>query len=46
LNEHYKDHSKRATKDFSSLDFKWSGKLLKTIDPKYPLFIDDPDQID
>jgi len=46
LNEHYNLHSKRATKDFSSEDFKWSGRLFKTIDPKYPIFIDDPDQID
>ena len=42
------DHDKqpaRASKDYSSVDFKWSGKLLRTMDPKTPLWIDDENQM-
>jgi hypothetical protein len=46
LAEHHNAHAKRAAQDYTSEDFKWSGRLLKQIDPKTPLFIDDPSQID
>lgn len=45
LNEHWNTQPERASKDYSSEDFKWSGKLLRMMDPKHPLFIDDPKQI-
>lgn len=35
----------RPSQDFSSADFSWSSKLLKDMDPKTPLFIEDPKQI-
>ena len=45
LAEHWNTQPERASKDYSSEDFKWSGKLLRMMDPKHPLFIDDPKQI-
>lgn len=42
------DHDKqpgRASKDYTSEDFKWSGKLLRQLDPQTPLWIDDPNQM-
>jgi hypothetical protein len=45
LREHYAQQPKRPTQDFTSNDFKWSGRLLKLIDAKAPYFIDNPDLI-
>lgn len=45
LNEHHNVKAKRAGKDFTSDDFKWSGRILKNQDPKTPLFFEDPDQM-
>lgn len=42
LREHHSAQPVRPTKDYTSNDFKWSGRVLKLIDPKSPLFIDDP----
>lgn len=36
----------KSNDKYTSKDFDWSGKLLKYMDPKTPLFIDDPSQID
>ena len=44
--EDFKKHSKKATTDYTSNDFKWSGRVLKMTDPKAPLFIDDPSLLD
>lgn len=50
--KYYKPHEhatlqpERPGKDFTSEDFQWSGKLLKSLDPKTPLFIDDPSMLD
>ena len=45
IREHWNAKPERPLKDYSSEDFKWSGKLLRMMDPKTPLFIDDPKQI-
>ena len=45
LAEHHDAHAERATRDYSSKDFMWSGRLLKQLDPKTPLFLDDPKQM-
>lgn len=42
------DHDKypdRASKEFSSEDFKWSAKLLRSVDPKTPMWLDDKSQL-
>lgn len=36
--EHHNVKSRNAQKDYSSEDFKWSGRILKLIDPKSPFF--------
>lgn len=41
LGEHYNLQSKRASKDYTSNDFKWSGRIMKLIDPKTPYFFQD-----
>lgn len=43
--DHHSAQASKASKDYSTNDFKWDGKLLKLLDPKTPLFIDDPSQI-
>ena len=49
--KHYsivEDHDKqpgRASKNYTSDDFKWSGKLLRQLDPTTPLWVDDPNQM-
>jgi len=49
--KHYKPHEhatlqpERPGKDYTSEDFQWSGKLLRALDPKTPLFIDDPSKL-
>ena len=42
LSEHWNVEPERPKRDYHSDDFKWSGKLLRMMDPKTPLFIDDP----
>jgi hypothetical protein len=42
LEEHWNTQPERAKNDYTSEDFKWSGRVMKLIDPKSPLFIDDP----
>lgn len=42
LAENWNDEPERASRDYHSTDFKWSGKILRMMDPKAPLFIDDP----
>lgn len=46
LLRHHNQQSRAAAKDYTSDDFKWSEKLLKTMDPKTPLWIDNPDLIE
>ena len=45
LAEHWNSEPERPKRDYHSDDFKWSGKILRMMDPKHPLFIDDPKQI-
>lgn len=42
LQEHHNAQPERPTKDYTSNDFQWSGRVLKLIDPKSPLFYEDP----
>lgn len=46
LHEHHDVEPKEPFKKHTSDDFKWSGRLLKSLDPLNPLFIDDPSMID
>lgn len=45
LRDHHNATAERAKKDYTSEDFKWSGRLLGLIDPKKPIVIDDPSLI-
>ena len=46
LLRHHNQQSRAAAKDYTSDDFKWSEKLLKAMDPKTPLWIDNPELIE
>lgn len=46
LEEHHSQQPRAATKAYSSADFTWAGRLLKHVDAKTPLFLEDPHQID
>ena len=45
LAEDHDRYPEKASKDFSSEDFQWSAKLLRSIDPKTPMWLDDPSQL-
>lgn len=46
LSDHYNVEPQEPFKKHTSEDFKWSNRLLKSMDVKEPLFIDDPSKID
>lgn len=37
---------KSASKDQTSFDMTWTGRLFKEVDPLKPLLMDDPSQLD
>lgn len=45
LHEHHNAQPARASEDYTTEDFKWSGKMLSSLDAKAPHFIDDPRQL-
>ena len=45
LLRHHNQESRAAARDYTSEDFNWSAKLLKSMDPKTPLWLDNPDLI-
>lgn len=42
LAKHHSQKPRAPAQDYTSEDFKWSGKLLKALEPKTPLWLDDP----
>jgi len=43
--KHHNLQPERPTRDYTSQDFQWSGKLMKSLDPKTPLWIFDEKQL-
>lgn len=41
-----KETVKSASKDTTSFDLTWTGRLFKDTDPLKPLLMDDPSQLD